>query len=92
MKNLVIVKQFMGLNVTVDQDSGALTIDQTHYAEKILKCLGLLESNPIATPVDPKLKLDHGDCLTRTERPLRGVLGSIEDVVLDMRSLLLFRL
>ena len=75
MEDLELVKQFMGLNVTVDQDSGTLTIDQTHYAEKILKGFGMLEFNPIATPVDPKLKLDHGDCLTKTEKPFRVAFG-----------------
>ena len=40
MKDLGVVKQFMGLNVTVDQESGMLTIDQSHYAEKFRQQLG----------------------------------------------------
>ena len=85
MKDLEVVKQFMGLNVTVDRDSGTLTIDQTYYAEKILKRFGMLESNPFAMPVVPKLKLDHGDCLTKTEKPFREALGSLMFLMISSR-------
>jgi hypothetical protein len=48
-------RKIVGIEVTQTPDS--LTISQTKYIESILRNEGLEEANPVATPMDPTIKL-----------------------------------
>jgi hypothetical protein len=50
--------KIVGIEIIRDRGKGELKISQTRYIESILTRYGLLDANPVATPLDPKVKLE----------------------------------
>ena len=50
-------KQIVGLELDRDMEAGTLKIKQTQYIQKILEKIGMADSHPVSTPLDPNVKL-----------------------------------
>lgn len=55
-------------------------LSQTHFVDKLLTKFGLENANPVATPIDPNIKLDDEECSSdeidaQRERDPRGMYG-----------------
>ena len=55
MKDLGVVKQFLGVNIT--QTKGKIVLDQSHYTKKLLEKFGFQNAKTVSTPIDNSLKL-----------------------------------
>ncbi len=47
------------LGMKIHQTDHTITLSQTHYIDALLKKFGLTNSNPVTTPMDINVKLDH---------------------------------
>src|SRR4029453_18521445 len=50
-------KQVVGLELEWDHTNGTMKIFQSQYIKKILERFGMENSHPVATPLDPNVKL-----------------------------------
>lgn len=87
MKDLGVVKRFMGINIEID--SGTITLDQTHYVQRILEKFGMTDCKPIKTPIEPNLHLERGSS-EPTDKPYRELIGSLMFLTLGTRPDLSF--
>lgn len=92
MKDLGIVKQFMGLNIEIDEENEQLTIDQSQYIEAILRRFGMIDCKPSSTPMMKNLKLEKGNPEQKTTSPYRELLGSLMYLMLGSRPDICFAL
>lgn len=92
MKDLGIVKQFMGLNIEIDEKGELLTIDQSQYIDAILKRFGMIDCKPSSTPMMKNLKLTIGNPEQQTVLPYRELLGSLMYLMLGSRPDICFSL
>jgi hypothetical protein len=74
----------LGMSMQRDEKTGAITLSQRPYFERILKRFGMAECNPKHTPLPSGIELTLDDCATTDEqksfmadKPYREVLGSI---------------
>jgi hypothetical protein len=51
-------KQLLGMEIHRDREHGTITITQTNYIQKILAHRGMEDCNPVASPMDPNVKLE----------------------------------
>lgn len=85
MKNLGNVRHFMGLNINVDYEQGVLTIDQSHYIEKVLERFEMTDCHPMNTPIEQGLRLEKANPEEKASNPYRELLGSLMYVMLGSR-------
>ena len=50
---------FLGMAIKRERSSGTLTIDQSLYLEKVLKRFGMLDCNPVSTPLENGKKFER---------------------------------
>ena len=65
IKSLGLPNLLLGMKVHVGHD--IISLSQTHYIDSLLTKFGLADANPVATPMDPNVKLDKYDKSTKTE-------------------------
>ncbi|GJE99589.1 polyprotein [Phanerochaete sordida] len=63
------LKNFVGIQVDRDRTRRTITIHQNRYITVILERFGMLDCNPVATPLDPNVKLIP---LTEDEAPIEA--------------------
>lgn len=72
------LKTFVGLQIDRDPDLGTLTIHQARYIQIILERFGMENSNPVATPLDPEIKLSPlFEDKTPIDAPYAAAIGSL---------------
>lgn len=79
IKDLGPVKQILGINVTKDEKTGEIKLDQKHYIESIMKRFNMEECKPVATPMEVKNKmLPERENLSESRNiPYQNLIGSI---------------
>lgn len=82
MKDLGTVKRFMGININLEP--GRITLDQEHYAIKIIEKFGMDECKPVRTPIETNLQLSRADGKP-TSQPFRELIGSLMYLALGTR-------
>jgi hypothetical protein len=61
MKDMGILHYCLGVSVDVDQVAGHVKIGQGQYILKMLERYGLMDANPVSTPMDPSVRLVKDD-------------------------------
>jgi len=49
--------QILGMKVQQDNSDGSIQLSQVSYISHMLESVGMSNCNPIATPIDPNVKL-----------------------------------
>ena len=76
MTDLGLMRYFLGIEVKQSKDG--IFISQEKYANDILKRFGMENSNPMATPMEPKAKLSKKDKGETVDESLyRSLVGSL---------------
>lgn len=57
MKDLGEAKYCLGIRITRRRAEGKLWLDQQAYVEEVIQRFGMADSNPVATPADPSIRL-----------------------------------
>ncbi|GAU50608.1 hypothetical protein TSUD_410180 [Trifolium subterraneum] len=78
MKDLGEASVILGIKIT--RSEKGISLDQSHYVEKILKKYGYFDCKPTCTPYDPNVKLfkNTGDSVRQTE--YASIIGSLRYV------------
>lgn len=90
MKDLGPVKNFMGLQIV--KENNQLYISQSSFIDRILAKFGMSDCNPIATPMEAKLKLTKAESNEFTNQPYRELLGSLMYLMIGSRPDICFSL
>ena len=75
MKDLEEVNVILGIKIT--RSKKGISLDQSHYIEKILKKYNYFDCKPACTPYDPSVKLfkNTGDGVRQSE--YASIIGSL---------------
>lgn len=92
LKDLGKLKQYMGMNIEIDEQSGVLTIDQSRYIEKLIAKFNMSNCKPASTPMEIGLKLSNGVKDKCTNFPYRELIGSLSYLAQGTRPDLSFAL
>lgn len=84
MKDMGEVKNFMGLSIKINRDTGELTIDQSKYTASILEKFGMDQCHPRSIPMDSVLNLERCE-IPKSELPYRELLGSLMYLMIGTR-------
>jgi hypothetical protein len=79
MTNLGTASQFLGLEISYPGD-GAIALGQRSYIDGLLRRFGLSSANGVATPMDPRVRLDvaEGEMLSLEDQGLYlSIIGSL---------------
>ncbi|KXJ70053.1 hypothetical protein RP20_CCG025001 [Aedes albopictus] len=85
MVDLGAVSSFLGMHIERDISGRIMRIDQQSYLEGLLKKFGMEDCRPVATPMEPHLKLQKGEESERTDKPYRELVGCLIYVTLASR-------
>lgn len=83
MKDLGEASSVLGVKINRNRSFGTICLPQTRYIEGIIERLGLIDCNPVNTPVDVNQKLTAEMCATVEEResmgkiPYKECIGSL---------------
>ena len=84
LKDVASSELYVGLRIRQNLDEGTVTLDQSHYARKILARYGYAHCNPTQTPLPGNLVLSKEDApqtITESEAtaafPYRSVVGAV---------------
>jgi len=79
MKDLGLVKHFLGMRITRDPSNGSISIDQTAYIRSILERFGMEASKPVSTPLATGSRLVKAtdDDSNIDLKLYQGIVGSI---------------
>lgn len=84
MRDLGELSWCLGMRIKRNREEGTISIDQSKYAANILKKFGMEDSNPVAYPLEPSLKLQKcKEILTDEEKhmldriPYQQAVGSL---------------
>lgn len=84
MKDMNVVKHFLGMEIQRDFENQKLEISQSRYVEKILRRFGMYDCKPVGTPLDPNVKwskINQGE----TDHPYKELLGCLQYLTLTSR-------
>jgi hypothetical protein len=59
----------LGINIRQDGDTGSISLSQAAYIDTLLERFGLTNANPVSTPLDPNVNLDHWKDNNSTSTP-----------------------
>ena len=70
-------KMLLGMGICQNPEDNSIKLFQTAYVDSLLKKHGLEDANPVSTPMDPNIKLDHdlnnsNDSIPKGELPNRA--------------------
>jgi len=55
LKNLGLIKDYLGIEVDLNLEKGYVKLNQAKYINRVLEKFNMLDSKPIATPMDAKI-------------------------------------
>ena len=80
------VAEYLGCELVLDQKTRTGHLVHAGYAERVLRAFDMWESHPVATPLDPNVRLSKLDCPAvvdpRVHRKYRSIVGCISYLVL----------
>jgi hypothetical protein len=92
VKDLGIVKSFLGLTVNYDTIGNSLTIHQHHFIDRILARFGFSDCKPVSTHFNPSIKLTSDispktpeDKAEMLKIPYREAVGSLMYLMIGSR-------
>ena len=87
IKDLGVLKYFLGMKVEQNKNSGSLWIGQPAYIENLLKRQGLQDSKPTSTPVEIGLKLQPATSQVEpvNQAEYQSAVGSLMDLAVSTR-------
>ena len=62
MKDLGLVRQILGMEITCDRKAKKLWLSQEKYVERILERFNMKHAKPVSTPLDGHFKLSKKSC------------------------------
>ncbi|XP_055854637.1 uncharacterized protein LOC129918242 [Episyrphus balteatus] len=68
MKDLGEARFILGMQVQRDRGNGTISIDQEQYIKEILQRFGMMDSNPVSTPVDLNQIISKEMCPKNAEK------------------------
>lgn len=78
MKDLGVMTNYLGIEVTQDLTNGVTKLSQSNYLKKVVEKFQMSESKPNSTPMEYKLSLTMSkDCDKNFENKCRQIIGSI---------------
>lgn len=78
MKDLGPAKYVLGLEIDYDQEGGTLCLHQSNYIRNILQTFNMDHSKPVASPMDPSVKLRKNDTEENNRAfPYREAIGKL---------------
>ena len=88
MINLGPCKYYLGMQITQDQSSGTIQLDQTEYIKRILQTFQMTSSKPIVTPMEQELQLpplDQDSLDTKLRLQYQTAIGSLMYAMIKTR-------
>ena len=70
------------LGIKIEHLNGTISLSQETSIDKVLNSFGMIDCNPVKTPMEKGLKLFKNEKETRINKPYRELLGSLYYVVL----------
>lgn len=83
------LKNFLGLEIYYNKDEGILTISQKRYVEGIFRRFNFDNCNSVATPIDPKLRIEINK-EDKESKPVQELVGCLMYLMLGSRPDLSF--
>lgn len=88
MKDLGTVSSYLGINVKQNINSGYIELDQSDYLRQVLKNHGMIDCNPVSTPIDNNFNFALLNCPNPNEKLIkicRKIIGSLMYAVTGTR-------
>ena len=81
------VSHFLGIQVRRNRAIREITISQHHFIEQIIERFGMLDTKPLATPLDVSVKLQAtpDNSMTVYATTFRQIIGSLMYIMISMR-------
>jgi hypothetical protein len=80
MSDLGLLSFYLGIEVC--QDAGGITLQQSHYAKKILEMAGMADCKAAATPMEERLKLSRDSTAKEVDATLYcRIVGSLRYLI-----------
>ncbi|XP_061723887.1 uncharacterized protein LOC133530075 [Cydia pomonella] len=83
VKDLGPVKDCLGMRVS--QSKGRVTLDQSHYIDKLLGKYNMTDAITVTTPMEPGLKLTLPTQVEEIDVPYRELIGSLMYIAIGTR-------
>lgn len=61
MKDMGLVKNYLGINIDQDLENKVIKINQINYLKRVLERFNMQECNSVSTPMDPKFKIENSE-------------------------------
>ena len=88
-RDLGQVKEYLGMRITRDSKKRAISLDQTRYAEKVIKRFGQENCKPVSVPLptgyNPRLHSDQNSSNATLRSRYQSVIGSLLYIMLGTR-------
>ena len=79
------VTEYLGCQLVRDRKARTGSLVQSGYAERVLRTFNMCDSHPVATPLDPNVRLSKLDCPSvvdpKVHRTYRSIVGCISYLV-----------
>ena len=79
------VTEYLGCQLVRDRKARTGSLVQSGYAERVLRTFNMWDSHPVATPLDPNVRLSKLDCPSvidpKVHRTYRSIVGCISYLV-----------
>lgn len=87
MKDLGLVKNYLGININQDLKGGVIKINQINYLKRVLERFNMQESKSVSTPMDPKFKVTNSDSRSdqNLETKCRSLIGCLMYAMIGSR-------
>ena len=85
--------KIVGIEITIDEKTGAVKLTQTKYIEALLRKYGLEDANGVAVPMDPNIKLFKPDGSTSPQdrsNTYASLIGSLMFIAVATRPDIVF--
>ncbi|KAI8124587.1 Retrovirus-related Pol polyprotein from transposon TNT 1-94 [Lucilia cuprina] len=81
------VKQFLGMEIKREGDTGKISVGHTQYIEKVLMDYGMENSRPASTPLDPGFQISCNDenCEQIDVKGYQSLIGTLMYLAISTR-------
>lgn len=88
MKNLGPASSILGIRIIRNYELGTISIDQSHYIREVLRRFGMIDCNPVSTPLEPGIKISKNTEANDQMQniPYRGAIGSLLFIAITTRT------
>ena len=68
---------YVGMEIRQDRKNKTIAVSQSGYIRRVLEKFGMTDANPVATPMEPSVKLMIEDSKDKFECPYREAIGCL---------------